>query len=112
MTVVDAVDANGNDYPDVTWRGNGGDSDNTWVAQNCQAGSTCWIASGSGLRAFGSTASNHAQALLAVDSGQRVLEVYHDQMDNGVNERDYDANFNVSDETFLHHNCLTAQDAN
>jgi hypothetical protein len=32
--------------------------------------------------------------------------------ENGVNMRDYDFNYDMNDETLLHHNCLGGQDPN
>lgn len=86
-TVVDAVDQNGTDYPDISWRG--GDDDDTRVALNCTVGQSCRIYPQGALTPFTSTATNHAKVLLGVDSARRALELYHDIMDNGVIDIEY-----------------------
>jgi hypothetical protein len=81
---LDIADDRNKDYVDIWWRnGVTGDPDR-FVAANCRASSTCRVYPAGFLFPSNDTASNYGQALLAMDSAQRTLQVYADVMDPGV----------------------------
>lgn len=81
-TLIDIVDDNNDEYPDISWRG--GEGDNTFVASNCTASSTCYIPNDMAPFTAGNDDLPQSEALLAVDSAQRALEMYHDLFNNGT----------------------------
>lgn len=82
--VVDIVTGAGADYVDITWRNGVAGEPDRYVAQNCQAGSSCRILPGAALSPTTDATTNYGQALLAAESAGRTLDRYAGIMDSGV----------------------------
>ena len=76
------VEADSTLYPAASSRGGwGGDAD-AGTALECETGANCYIASGNGVYITSNSASDYGQALMALDSAQRVLAPYTSRLDN------------------------------
>lgn len=75
---VRAVDASGNPYNKITWRNEG----SNFLANNCGTSGNCYISSTHVPST--STTSVMSQSFAMIDSAQRVLEIYHADMDSST----------------------------
>ncbi|MBB3457225.1 hypothetical protein FHT86_005543 [Rhizobium sp. BK313] len=81
---VQVVRRDGGAHPATTWRnGQPGDPDR-YVANNCTAGSTCYMFPSGYLLPTSDVASERAQRIMTLDSAQHMLQVYSDLMNRNV----------------------------
>jgi len=88
-TKVSIVTANGVKYPNVSFRDYPFGSGDAAVAVDCAPGTQCWMNPSGGLvmNVFKGTA--YSNAVLALDSAQLALQIYHDVMDDGEIKVEY-----------------------
>ncbi len=79
-----AVDTDGNDRPATSWRnGQTGDPDR-YVTLNCAARTTCYMFPSGSLVPTNDRASERAQRIMALDSGQHTLQILGEQMNRNL----------------------------
>ncbi|MEE9365610.1 MAG: hypothetical protein V3W44_02890, partial [Dehalococcoidales bacterium] len=75
-----AVDDNGDTYAKTSWRNGTSADDDAYTARNCKVGESCDIGE---LVPTHDPDSDRGQSIQIIDSAQRVLEIYEDEMDSG-----------------------------
>jgi hypothetical protein len=81
---VKAVTTSGADHPATSWRNGQADAPDRYVAQNCTAGTTCYMFPSGSLVPTNDRASARALRIMALDSAQHLLQVLGEQMDRHV----------------------------
>jgi hypothetical protein len=81
---VKAVTTDGSDHPGTTWRDGQPGDPNRYVAQNCRAGSDCFMFPSGSLVPTNDRGSPRALRIMTLDSAQHGLQVFGEIMDRHV----------------------------
>lgn len=87
--ILRIVEDDGTDYPFPSSRAGWGGNPNAGTAVDCGVGAQCHITPGTATYIEPDPATDYAQALMALDSAQRILPVYYTQLDAGVIDIEY-----------------------
>lgn len=89
LASIRIVKGDGTLYSDVSSRNGWSGNSDAGTAVDCTAGVQCEIASGVPVWILSNPATDQAQALMALDSAERILPVYYTQLDPGIIDLQY-----------------------
>lgn len=81
---VKAVNTDGSDHNVTTWRNGQAGDENRYVANNCRAGTTCYIFPAGNLVPTNDAASARALRIMSLDSAQHTLQILGETMNRHV----------------------------